>query len=208
MENPLEPLKLEAALEALQAEKERRTAAKVEAGEAVRQELVIIVGGLAEATPELIEKTRAAKLATIRAAGEKRDVIFDEPTIVVTGVPRAPDFCAIKSDAPQAWPSAPESPSVTVAPLLSVSPVENIDSTYVWVTKRPPKHDDDPGEVMDGYYSVTDGELMLTDSGHRHLASRKLRQGEAALDVARQLLRKAAPNDFYRSIKYPGLGIV
>jgi hypothetical protein len=80
-----DPEKLAAALEQLEAEKQRRVAAKIEAGEAVRVLLSTV-------KTQDIEAVRARKLAELRSAGELREIIFDE-TIIDTGVPRCSDSC-------------------------------------------------------------------------------------------------------------------
>src|SRR5262245_9674224 len=96
MQQPDSPEKLAEALERLEQERERRVAAKVEAGQAVVVPLLV-------ATSQDPAVRKAAKLAELRAAGEKREVIFDT-TVVDTGVPRA-----ARDDRPAA-PKASEAP--------------------------------------------------------------------------------------------------
>ena len=86
-----DPKKLEAALEQLEAEKQRRIDEKVEKGEAVRVPSPVVVVGVEQLTDALIERAKEDKLAELRAAGEKREVYFgaDKPAVIVTGVPRA-----------------------------------------------------------------------------------------------------------------------
>src|SRR5262249_45198252 len=80
------------ALEQLEAERERRIDEKVEKGGAIRVPLpVAVVGGPEEAAAGG-ESARAAKLAELKAAGEKREIYFEEDdaiSVIVTGVPRA-----------------------------------------------------------------------------------------------------------------------
>jgi hypothetical protein len=83
----IEPQKIEAAIARLEAEKQRRTAEKVEKGDAVRVPLLVPVGEPEEAAAA-IEAAKAEKLAELRATGEKREVHFDE-MVIITGVPRA-----------------------------------------------------------------------------------------------------------------------
>jgi hypothetical protein len=41
---------------------------------------------------ELIAQAKSAKLAAVRADGDAREILFEEPEILVTGVPRSDDF--------------------------------------------------------------------------------------------------------------------
>jgi hypothetical protein len=93
-----EKQKLAAALEQLEIEKQRRLDERVERGEVVRVMLDPVVVGHPDTAAAAIEQAKADKLAALRAAGEKREVIFaptlmegeTEPiTAIVTGVPRA-----------------------------------------------------------------------------------------------------------------------
>jgi hypothetical protein len=74
-----------AALSELEAEKQRRIDEKVEKGEAVRVPALSIVVGASEEVGAAIKD----KLAALRAAGETREIYFEEPSVIVTGVPRA-----------------------------------------------------------------------------------------------------------------------
>jgi hypothetical protein len=80
---------LKAALERLEADRERIIQEKVERGEAIRAELPLAVLGLPN--DEDVELRKAAHIAKLREAGEKREIYFDEDAIsvIVTGVPRA-----------------------------------------------------------------------------------------------------------------------
>jgi hypothetical protein len=76
-----------AAIERLEAEKERRMAEKVERGEAIREELYAVCAGV-EDTADVLERAKASRIAELRAAGEKREIIFDPIEVIMTGVPR------------------------------------------------------------------------------------------------------------------------
>ena len=76
--------KLDAALERLEAERERRLAEKIEAGEIIEVPLWVVAGSQAGACAQ-VEQAKADKLAELRAAGETREVVF-EVTTVATGV--------------------------------------------------------------------------------------------------------------------------
>src|SRR5262249_40464222 len=86
------PVSIKLALEQAEAEKRRRLDEKIGRNEAVRVP-VIVVG-----RPCRVAAEKARRIAALRAAGEKREVIFEsEPTedgsepvsVVITGVPRA-----------------------------------------------------------------------------------------------------------------------
>jgi hypothetical protein len=76
--------KLDAALERLEAERERRLAEKIDAGEIIEVPLWVVAGSQAGACAQ-VEQAKADKLAELRAAGETREVVF-EVTTVATGV--------------------------------------------------------------------------------------------------------------------------
>jgi hypothetical protein len=92
----IDPEKALATLAELQAEKERRIAAKVAAGTAVAVQIPISVISVAtpediEENSEAIERAKAAELA--KAKLEHGDCeIIPEFILVLTGVPRHPDF--------------------------------------------------------------------------------------------------------------------
>src|SRR5262249_48142765 len=85
------PVSIKLALEQAEAEKRRRLDEKIGRNEAVRVP-VIVVG-----RPCRVAAEKARRIAALRAAGEKREVIFEEErvgdaepiSVVVTGVPRA-----------------------------------------------------------------------------------------------------------------------
>jgi hypothetical protein len=91
METPakLPPEKLDALVEELEAERQRRIDEKVVKGEAIRVPALSIVVGTPAAANAAIENTRARMRAADREAGRKvREVYFEEPAVLVTGVPR------------------------------------------------------------------------------------------------------------------------
>ena len=71
----LPPEQIEAAIARIKAEKERRLAEKVEAGEIVSVPLFIVAGSESEARAK-VEQAKADKLAELRAAGDQREVVF------------------------------------------------------------------------------------------------------------------------------------
>jgi hypothetical protein len=80
-----------AAIERLEAEKQRRIDEKVAKGEAVRVPLSLVIHDPEQVEAE-IESAKASKLAELRKAGETREIVFDPPLTISTGVPRNADF--------------------------------------------------------------------------------------------------------------------
>jgi hypothetical protein len=88
-----------AAIERLEAERQRRIGEKIAKGEIVGVPLgspegvgCVIVSG-SEDADEQLELAKADKIAELRKAGETREIIFVEPTdgtptVIITGVPR------------------------------------------------------------------------------------------------------------------------
>jgi hypothetical protein len=202
-----DPDKLDAALERLQAERARRIAEKVEAGEVVVVPLSVAVSTASKAFAA-VEQAQARKLAELRAAGEEREVRFDT-TVVVTGV------AAPGEDIGEEWKPAPR-PDVA-EPLLHEDedslrreePQPPIVESYVWVQTRPCRDDDDPGQIMEGWFSVDDGTVTVTDREGRYITSRAMIAGENPRDVARALLREKQPESesFNRRLDYPKPGV-
>jgi hypothetical protein len=79
-----DPEKLAAALEQLETERQRRIEERVEKGEAVRVPPLSVVVGHPESVAAAIEAFKAR----LREGGEAREIIFDEPAVLITGVPR------------------------------------------------------------------------------------------------------------------------
>jgi hypothetical protein len=67
-------------------ERERRIDEKVEAGTAIRAPITIVTAGPEDADDALVS-TSADKIAELRMAGERREIIL-EPQQIFTGVPR------------------------------------------------------------------------------------------------------------------------
>ena len=214
--------KLEAALAELQAEKERRVAAKVAAGTAVAVQIPISVISVAtpediEENSEAIERAKAAELA--KAKLEHGDCeIIPEFILVLTGVPRHPDFGK--------WSAAPDGENEATIQGLNgdaddgastdadeaqqvfdnEESLDNPTPVYVRTTIRNGDHDGDLGEIVEGHYIVEGGTLVLTDLDGVQITSRVL-LGEDPATLARRLLREARePSDFNGPIAYPKLG--
>jgi hypothetical protein len=66
----------------------------------------------------------------------------------------------------------------------------------------------DPGQIVEAYYTIEEGLLVLRDSNDKHITSRALLKGEDPAPLARILLREAEePKEFQRPLSYPPLGL-
>jgi hypothetical protein len=198
--------KLDAALERLEAEKERRLAERIEAGEVVRVPLSVVAGSEAEARAK-VEQAKADALKELRDSGDRREVVFDVTT-VATGVAR-PGEAAGPAWKPQVPAFLPKSISEVVEVVEEVLAREEapapIVETYVAV-QIGRCLEDDAGTISEGWFSVDDGQVIVTNASGKYVGSRAL-LGEDARVVAKKLLReKAAPEDsgdFNRPLDYP-----
>jgi hypothetical protein len=81
---------LDDAIERLEAEHKRRIDEKIERGEAIRVPALSVVVGVPDEADGALEDMRARMLAADRQAGGKAtEVYFEEPAVLITGVPRA-----------------------------------------------------------------------------------------------------------------------
>jgi hypothetical protein len=190
--------KLDATLARLEAEREQRLAERIEAGEVVRVPLCVVAGSESEARAK-VEEAKADKLKELRAGGETREVVFDVTT-VATGVARPGEATgpAWKPTAPPCLPKAPpiEEEEVQADP-------EPVIETYVQVQVRQCLDDDDPGEIAEGWFSIDNGTVTVTNATGKYVGSHTLLKGEDARVVAKQLLREKAPEGFNRRLDYP-----
>ena len=199
-----DPDKLEAALEQLEAERERRLQARVDAGELIKIETVVVVGD-----DEDIEDAKARAIAKYPAPDDGRPVHRDF-FYVFTGVPRGdPDQA---EPAPQLQTASEEGNSSPPSEEPAGSGVANLSApsqpTYVRVTIRNGNDDGDPGAIAEAWFTVEDGAVVLRDADDKHITSRALLKGEDPAVLARSLLREAEqPKDFNRPIRYPKLGL-
>ena len=183
--------KLDAALERLEAERERRLAEKIEAGEIIEVPLWVVAGSQAGACAQ-VEQAKADKLAELRAAGETREVVF-EVTTVATGVCKHGEATETKPWKPTAPPFLPRPQRDEVVDVVEdevrEAPAPVIE-TYVQVQVRQCQDDDDPGQVAEGWFSIDGKVLTVTDANGKYVGSRAMLEGEDARVVAKQLLRE------------------
>jgi hypothetical protein len=208
-----------AALERLEAEKDRRVTEKLERGEAVRGP-VVVVG--AEAS---IDAERERLVARLRATGEVREIVFpqferDERgelreaiSVIITGVRRA------ARDPNYPLPDVPPSPAPSVCDRQTPRPSEPravTDKTpprenkaeapiwrYLWATLEQPTERNPQGVGVDGSYAVINGTVVVKDAAGGQLGCVPIGPLDNAEAVARRILKDkhpAAKNSFYRPI--------
>jgi hypothetical protein len=202
----IDPDQAVSALELFEAEKERRIQARIDAGEL----RVIGRSGTAEddivvgSEDEVEEALAKAKTAAVEKYGNNPPLHFNY-LVVVTGVPRGPDSYRYGSgpdEVPQASAEQQVEDSPQDAPAYCAP---SHPSTYVFTTIRPADDDGYAGEILDAYFEVTDGEVVLTDIQHRLLSSRRLREGEDPYTVVKRMLKKGLDtdnSDFNRPLRH------
>jgi len=190
--------KMAEALDRLEEERERRINAKVDAGNAIRVNL------LATVTQDL-EARKAQKRAEFNT---EREIIFDT-MVVNTGVPRArPGEQPLprvteRTQTPEARPS-PE-PARPVARVPDMREPKRITATI------PPRSEADFGVVFFGAYRVEAGQVHVQDQDGKPLGSLPINPSDDVELIARRLLREKLSGggslDFLGRINYPKLSI-
>jgi hypothetical protein len=206
--------KLDATLARLEAEREQRLAERIEAGEVVRVPLYMVAGSESEARTK-VDGAKADKLAELRAAGDQREVVFDV-VFVVTGVVKFGEATGEPRKPAPRLPYLPTRVSTVsddavdlrdeVAEAIPEDPP--IIETYVQVQVRQCQDDDDPGQIAEGWYSIDNGQVIVTNATGKYVGSHALLKGEDARMVAKRLLREKAPEgeSFNRRLDYPMRG--
>jgi hypothetical protein len=186
----------------------------IERGEAVHVPLYVVVGDPGEVAAE-IESVKARKRAELRKAGETREIVFDEPMVIITGVPGGPDRDWGKSGLATS-PSKPAEDRYEVfggqkrvtrpVPGHSAPPAPSVPDEgphRIIVQVRPPDPErGDHGEIAEAVYAIRRGVLHV-DDGDRELGSQRLQPGDDPRVVARAILRtKKAATPFWNPIPY------
>jgi hypothetical protein len=224
MDAPTDPAKLRAALDHLEAVQAQRLADKVANGEIISAPLYVVAGSETAARAQ-VEQAKADKLAELRAAGDKREVVF-AVNVVITGVcqhgeaadphtvPRAPSFTSQEDvdKRPQLPPRLPDMSIDMPAPDAveeATVPEEPVIETYVCVQTRRCEDEDDPGQIAEGWYSIDGKVVTVTNASGKYVGSRTMLKGEDARVVAKQLLREKSPESegFNRVLHYPNAGL-
>ena len=198
----IDPDKARAALEQLKAEKERRLQAKINSGEVVSVQTVVVVH------PDEDEEEATARALARHPVPDDGRAVHREFFYVSTGVPR-PGLRAVGAAASTNSFRGRDFARPFEEPAASgVASSPRSQPTYVRVTIRNGTDDGDPGAIAEARYIVEDGCVVLTDLDGKHMTSRALLKGQDPAAVARALLREAEePKSFARPIRYPKLGL-
>jgi len=191
---------LDDAIERLEAERKRRIDDKIERGEVARVTLNPVVVGCSDNVEKVIEATKAEVLARLRAAGEKREVVFEWPNnehgepldVIITGVPRNDDFGKWNYELLE--PQYPDRYATTA----TVRPRKNDDDSVAepapseWKPIRvqvvaPNENTGHPGTVIEGEYAAVGGEVQVKYQGRVYAEA--IKPGDDPAAVARRLLR-------------------
>jgi hypothetical protein len=228
-----EKQKLKVALEQLEIEKQRRIEEKADRGEIVRVplnrnpdgSLIPVVVGVPRRGDDTRAAYRARKVAELRAAGETREILFEEPgpdevAMIVTGVPRRgrddpddPPVQAHKASKPDT-----ENPRRSEGEALRLSESDSLCATFarpepepepseprpIMVQIRAPDERDVAGVIARGVYRYTDNMVRVWDTEGELLGSAPLRPGDDPQAAAKKLLReKCGGTGFYAPISPP-----
>jgi len=189
--------KVAEALERLEEERERRTNVKVDAGKAIRVNL------LATATQDL-EARKAQKRAEFNTEPE---IIFDT-MVVNTGVPRPTPGEQLLPRVTERTQTPEERPSPE--PMRPVARVPDMVEAKKISATIPPRSEADLGVAFFGAYRVQFGQVFVEDENGKSLGSLPVAAGDDVELIARRLLRDklgGGSSDFYGSIAYPKLSI-
>jgi hypothetical protein len=212
---------IDAAIEEIRAQKQRRIDERVENGEIVRVPFGPVVVGTPEAAAETINRAKAHKIAELRAAGETREIVFGAPplmegetepiSVIVTGVPRAGRDPSYSSDVwrPQdnPIPTGPKSSAEQMMPASEPYGVRTSDepqwkSIQVQVV-APDAH---LGTVIEAEYAEVGSELQVRYQSEVYVEM--IKPGDDPLAAARQLVRAKWDKHgaFHDPIRYPPRG--
>jgi hypothetical protein len=206
---PTDPEKLAAAIQQLEAERRRREDERIAAGTAIREPLLVVVPPGAEETDKLIEETKAARLAALRAQGDDREILFEEPELLVTGVPRSDDFGKWKYE--HLRPLYPD--RYADGTLLRKGddggvPKPPQPAPSEWKSIRvqvaaPNENSGDPGRVIEAEYVAVGNQVRVRYDGKGYVETFTL--GDDPVAIARRLLRAKWDKHgaFFDDIRYP-----
>jgi hypothetical protein len=206
--------KEQAALEQFEAERERRIDEKVEKGIAIRVPPTVVIMGVAEDVDARIENAKTWTVAQLKAAGETREIYFEDGiAVIITGVPRSgrDAEAAVERLVARAkqtgYPSDPlqaKAVKAREAEQVPPPPEPEPETKRVRVTIELPT-DNNLGSVVDGFYFVQDEMVYVSDALKRPIGRHALNPGDNPEIVARRLLKSkhCGNNNFYAPLRYP-----
>jgi hypothetical protein len=194
----------------LQAHRQRLLDEKVEAGKVVRLP-PLIVGSEAE-----IEAAKAREIEKLRAAGDKRTVIFgdDQVEVIITGVPKAAHVPDLVSE-PNKESRHHRRPQGEVLRLTEGDPLratfappppesEPSEKKPIWVQTEAPSENNPGGTIAEGFERHTNTRVQVYDTAGNLLGSASLQPGDDVEATARRILREKRGNrDFNAPLQYP-----
>src|SRR5258708_36474991 len=127
---------------------------------------------------KLVEEAKTHKIAAARVADETREIVFEEPTVVITGVPRGPDWGNWKNEVllPQ-YPDrygAEGRPTATAPPKPAPGDPAALASTRLLTTNPQPRDERDAGIVAEARYPI-DGMMLRVEYQQRRTFSQEIK---------------------------------
>jgi hypothetical protein len=201
----IDPDKLDAALEQLEAERERRLQTRVDSGEVVVQRVEVVVGARDEDT----EAATARALANLPTATPDGRAIHYDLQVIVTGVPRRdPGEPEVQTASKVGALSSPAEEMAGSGAVLSSAATSRPTPVYVRVVVSNGNEDGDPGAIVEAWWTIEDGAVVLRDADDKRITSRALLKDDDPALLAKSLLReREASTDFQAPIHYPKLGL-
>jgi hypothetical protein len=204
---PTDAERLAAAIEQLEAERRRREDERIAAGTAIRLPLDVVAPPGVDDIEELLAQAKSAKLAAARADGDDREILFEEPQVLVTGVPRSDDFG--KWEHKLFEPQYPDRyAATTTRARKGDDDIASVPAPSEWKPIRvqvaaPNENSGDPGRVIEAEYAAASREVQVRYEGK--LYAEAIKPGDDPVAVARRLLRAKWDKHgaFYDDIRYP-----
>jgi hypothetical protein len=227
-EKDIQPTHVDQLEEQLAKERARRVDAKVESGQAIRAPITIVTAGPEDADDALVSAS-ADRIAELRMAGERREIIL-EPSQIFTGVPRpgrdekyvakllegyatqtveqrqqeeAAAAAQVESFHEGSKSHEPEPPPAPMPKSVIAEPPSDLQWTGVIAPISGPSEANSAGRAVEGRFGVADFVLFVADAEGRLLTSRVLQPGDDPKAIARAVLReRLKPNEFYADLAY------
>jgi hypothetical protein len=205
MSNESDAQRLAAALEQLEIERRRREDEKIVAGEAVRVPLQPVVEREGEDIDTAIERLKAREIEKLRADGETREIVFEEPdpSVIWTGVPRHGEFGKWKHELFEAFPD--RYATTTTTPPRKEAPAPSNTAPLEWTriqTQFSPPDERSCGIIVEGARAVAGNQLHVRNhEGRTWVIPLK---GDPDVQARRLLREKFGKHHaFNRPINYP-----